>query len=188
MKIEEAEETIRALLPEKRFRHSIGVSETAGRLAEKYGSDVKKARLAGMLHDIAKYFPDDQLAAIIRRRKDVPDDFLEFSDKLWHAPVGAVYAEEKLGITDREILDAITYHTTGRKKMTLLDKIIFLADYIEPGRDFPGVDEVRKAAESDLNEAVYQELQRTMMHLLEKRKSVYPKTFEAYNDLINQIQ
>lgn len=188
MKIEEAEETIRALLPEKRFRHSVGVSETAGKLAEKYGADADKARLAGMLHDIAKYFPDDRLAAVIRRRKDVSDDFLKFSDKLWHAPVGAVYAEEKLGITDREILDAMTYHTTGRKNMTLLDKIIFLADYIEPGRDFPGVEAVRDAAGKDLDEAVYQELQRTMMHLLEKRKSVYPKTFEAYNDLVNQIQ
>jgi putative HD superfamily hydrolase of NAD metabolism len=188
MKIEEAEETIRRLLPEKRFRHSVGVSETAGKLAKKYGADHEKARLAGMLHDIVKYFSDEQLAAVIRRREDVPDDFLEFSDKLWHAPVGAVYAEEKLGISDREILDAMTYHTTGRRNMTLLDKIIFLADYIEPGRDFAGVDEVREEAGKDLNEAVYQELQRTIIHLLENRKSVYPKTFEAYNDLINKIQ
>ncbi|TGA99558.1 HD domain-containing protein [Sporolactobacillus shoreae] len=188
MRIEEAEEAIRSLLPEKRFRHSVGVSKTAVKLAKKYGADVEKAGIAGMLHDIAKYFSDADLEAAIRRRADISNDFLEYSDKLWHAPVGAVYAQEKLGIEDREILDAMTYHTTGRQNMNLLEKIIFLADYIEPGRDFPGVDEVREVAAENLDNAVYLELQKTVIHLLEKRQSVYPKTFEAYNDLVKKIQ
>lgn len=187
MKIEEAERAIKDLLPEKRFRHSVGVSETAVKLAEKYGADVEKARLAGMLHDIAKYFSGEELKAVILRRSDISNDFLNYSDKLWHAPVGAAYVQEHMGIDDREVLDAMTYHTTGRNEMSLLEKIIFLADYIEPGRDFPGVDVVRETAVVSLDGAVLQELQKTIIHLLEKRQSVYPKTFEAYNDFVKKF-
>ncbi|CAM3105411.1 bis(5'-nucleosyl)-tetraphosphatase (symmetrical) YqeK [Sporolactobacillus spathodeae] len=183
MELMEAEQAIKALLPSKRYRHSLGVSQTAGKLAAKYGADRDKAELAGMLHDIAKYFPDDALTAMLQRRPDYGTDFLSYSDKLWHAPAGAIYAEEKCGIDDTEILQAILYHTTGRAGMSLLEKIIFLADYIEPGRDFPGVDEVREAAKHDLDEAVFLELQKTTIYLMEKRQRVYPKTFEAYNDL-----
>lgn len=184
MNIEEAEQAIRDILPEKRYVHSLGVSETAGKLAEKYGADPYKARLAGMLHDIVKYFPDDQLKRIILRRADISNDYLAYSVKLWHAPAGAAYVQENYGIDDREVLNAMAFHTTGRKSMTDLEKIIFLADYIEPGRDFPGVDEVREVAGRSLDEAVFQELQRTIIHLLNKRQRVYPETFEAYNDLV----
>ncbi|MFX3616023.1 MAG: bis(5'-nucleosyl)-tetraphosphatase (symmetrical) YqeK [Sporolactobacillus sp.] len=183
MKIEEARQAIEKILPDGRYRHSLGVSETAGKLAEKYGADKEKAALAGMLHDIAKHFSDDELKVIIERRQDIDNDFLDFSDKLWHAPAGAAYVQETYGIEDPEILQAITYHTTGRTAMSLLEKIIFVADYIEPGRDFPGVNEVRETAKESLEEAAFQELQRTIVYLLEKCQRVYPKTFEAYNDL-----
>ncbi|MCI1882213.1 MAG: bis(5'-nucleosyl)-tetraphosphatase (symmetrical) YqeK [Sporolactobacillus sp.] len=182
MKIDEARAAIRKLLPDKRFRHSLGVSETAGELAERFGADPEKAKLAGMLHDIAKYFSDRQLAEMIRKRTDYPDDCLNYSDKLWHSPAGAIYVEETFGIVDPDILHAIRYHTTGRPQMSLLEKIIFLADYIEPGRDIPAIDEVRRAAETDLNEACFLELQRTIIYLLQNRQRVYPLTFEAYND------
>lgn len=188
MKIEEAEKAIKAILPEKRYRHSVGVSETAGMLAEQYGGDKDRAKLAGMLHDIVKYFSDDELKTMILRKPGTWGDCLDYSDKLWHAPAGAIYIEETFGITDSDILNAVIYHTTGRKQMTLLEKIIFLADYIEPGRNFPGVDEVREAAKQDLNQAVFLELQKTITHLLSKSQSVYPKTFEAYNDLVQQLK
>lgn len=184
MKIEEAQRAIRGILPEKRYVHSLGVSETAGKLADKYGADRGRAELAGMLHDIVKYFSSEQLRAIILRRPDISDDFLQYSDKLWHAPAGAAYVQETYGIGDRELLSAMAHHTTGKKGMTDLEKIIFLADYIEPGRDFPGVDEVREAAGQSLDEAVFQELRQTITHLLNKRQRVYPETFEAYNDLV----
>ncbi|WP_028982555.1 bis(5'-nucleosyl)-tetraphosphatase (symmetrical) YqeK [Sporolactobacillus terrae] len=184
MQIDEAEQAIKEILPEKRFVHSVGVSETAGKLANRYGGDVYKARLAGMLHDIVKYFSDDELKAMILRKSGTWSDCLKYSDKLWHAPAGAVYVQDKFGIDDPDILNAIIYHTTGRKEMTLLEKIIFLADYIEPNRSFPGVDTVREAAERDLNEAVRLELQKTIAYLVAKQQSVYPKTFEAYNDLV----
>ncbi|MCL1630440.1 bis(5'-nucleosyl)-tetraphosphatase (symmetrical) YqeK [Sporolactobacillus sp. CPB3-1] len=186
MKIDEAEQAIKKILPEKRFVHSVSVSETAGRLAKKYGGNEEKARLAGMLHDIAKYFSNDELKAMILSKPGTWHDCLDYSDKLWHAPAGAIYVQEKYGIDDSDLLQAMIYHTTGRKQMTLLDKIIFLADYIEPGRDFPGVEEVRKAAEMDLDTAVLLELQKTIMHLLNQQQRVYPKTFEAYNELVNR--
>jgi predicted HD superfamily hydrolase involved in NAD metabolism len=186
MKIDEAQQAIKAILPEKRYVHSVGVSETAGKLAEKYGADERKARLAGMLHDIVKYFSDDELKAMILSKPGTWSDCLEYSDKLWHAPAGAIYVEETYGIVDLDVLNPMIYHTTGRKQMTLLEKIIFLADYIEPGRDFPGVDEVREAAEQDLDTAVLLELQKTITHLLSKQQSVYPKTFEAYNGLVRE--
>lgn len=183
MRIEEAEKAIKEILPEKRYKHSVGVSKTAEKLAKQYGANCDKAKLAGMLHDIVKCFSDEQLKAIILRSTDVSHDYLDYSDKLWHAPAGAVYVKETYGIDDQEILDAMTYHTTGKKNMTLLEKIVFLADYIEPGRDFPGVDEVRQAAAENLDTAVYLELQKTVIHLLEKEQRVYPQTLEAYNDL-----
>lgn len=186
MKIDEAQQAIKDILPEKRYIHSVGVSETAGKLAEKYGANEKKARLAGMLHDIVKYFSDDELKAMILRKPGTWSDCLEYSDKLWHAPAGAIYVEKMYGIADLDILNPMIYHTTGRKQMTLPEKIIFLADYIEPSRDFPGVDEVREAAEQNLDTAVLLELQKTITHLLSKQQSVYPKTFEAYNDLVRE--
>lgn len=184
MKIEEARQAIKELLPEKRYTHSLGVSSTAGRLAEKYGADREKAELAGMLHDIVKYFPDEKLRIMIERRPDISNDYLQYSHKLWHAPAGAVYVEETFGITDREILNAIINHTTGRKGMSALEKIIFLADYIEPDREFPGVDEVRAASVDSLDGAVIEELRRMIVHLLDQRQRVYPDTFNAYNDLV----
>ncbi|MFT8310011.1 MAG: bis(5'-nucleosyl)-tetraphosphatase (symmetrical) YqeK [Sporolactobacillus sp.] len=186
MRIDEAKKTIKEILPEKRYIHSVGVSQTAGELAKKYGGDEEKARLAGMLHDIVKYFSDDELKSMILRKPGTWSDCLKYSDKLWHAPAGAIYVQEQYGVNDSDLLNAMIYHTTGRKQMTLLEKIIFLADYIEPNRDFPGVDEVREAAKQDLDHAVLLELQKTITHLLSKQQSVYPKTFEAYNDLVQE--
>jgi predicted HD superfamily hydrolase involved in NAD metabolism len=184
MKIEEAQSTIREMLPDKRYRHSLGVSETAGKLAARFGADVDKARLAGMLHDIVKYFPDKKLKQLIEQHPNISNEYLSYSNNLWHAPAGAAYVEQTLGVKDRDILNAIIYHTTGKKDMTRLEKIIFLADYIEPGRDFPGVEDVRKAAENSLDEAVFEELLRTITHLLDQHQRVYPDTFFAYNDLV----
>src|SRR5699024_7885437 len=108
---------------------------------------------------------------------DLPDDLLTFHHELWHGPVGALLMEQEQGITDRRVLNAIRYHTTGRAGMTTCDMIIFLADYIEPARDFPGVDNVRKAAQRDLCEATWLALRNTIRHLIDKQAMVYPDTF-----------
>ena len=140
-------------MSERRFRHVLGVEETAVALAAKYGADEAKASIAALTHDYAKERPNDEFELIIRR-----DGFdlalLNYGNEIWHGLVGADIVQRELAIDDEEILQAIRVHTTGAAKMSLLDKIIYVADYIEPGRDFPGVKEAREIALVDLDAAV----------------------------------
>lgn len=167
-------------MSEKRFAHVLGVEKTAITLAEKYGASLEKASIAALTHDYAKERPDDEFKMVIQR--DGYDmNLLRYGMLIWHGLIGADFVQRELEINDEEILQAIRLHTTGAAHMTLLDKIIYVADYIEPGRDFPGVEEARSLAMSDLNEAVAFETKRTLMYLLETEKLVYPKTIETYN-------
>jgi predicted HD superfamily hydrolase involved in NAD metabolism len=106
--------------------------------------------------------------------------------ELWHAPVGAYLVEKEVGIVDAEIIDAIRFHTSGRPKMTMLEKVIYVADYIEPGRHFPGVEEVRELAKTSLNEALIKAIHNTIVFLMKKKQPIYPNTFLTYNDLVNK--
>lgn len=180
---EQALAIVKPQLTEHRYVHTIGVMETAIRLAEKYGADRKKAEMAAIFHDYAKFRPKEEMRQIIVDQK-MPAILLEFNSELWHAPVGAFLAEKEAGIKDGEILDAIRFHTSGRVGMTLLDKIIYLADYIEPGRHFPGVDEVRDLAEKDLDIALTQSMKNTILFLMKKNQQVFPDTFNAYNSIV----
>ena len=185
MKREEALERVKKQLTDHRYQHTIGVMETAVALAQKYGVDEKKAELAAIFHDYAKFRDREEMRSIIIEQ-NMDKELLEYNSELWHAPVGAYLVEKEAGITDTEILDAIRYHTSGRLKMTPLEKVIYLADYIEPGRKFPGVDIVRKMAEKDLNQALIQAIQNSIIFLMKKNKRIFPLTFYAYNDLITQ--
>lgn len=175
---------VREQLTERRYTHTIGVTDTAVYLAKVYQADVKKAELAAIFHDYAKFRSKQEMQEIIKKDPDMPDDLLLYNGELWHAPVGAFLVEKETGMKDPEILNAIKYHTTGRPDMALLEKIIFLADYIEPGRQFPGVDEVRQTAESNLDEAVTQSLINTIQFLMNRKLSVYPETIAAYNAMV----
>lgn len=179
----EALSIVKKQLTERRYVHTIGVMETAIKLARKYGADEKKAELAAIFHDYAKYRSKEEMEKCIVE-ENMPADLLTANIELWHAPVGAFLVEKEAGIKDNEILDAIRYHTTGRAGMTRLEKIIFLADYIEPGRKFPSVDEVRQLAEEDLDLALIKALQNTISFLLGKNQPIYPDTFHTYNDLL----
>ncbi|GGE43364.1 hypothetical protein GCM10011391_22730 [Pullulanibacillus camelliae] len=181
---DDAIKKVRELLPDARYEHTLRVAETAVTLAKQYGADQEKAELAGILHDIAKYFPEDELYRTISSHPEIPNVFLNYHSSIWHAPVGAVYVQEQLGLLDLDIYNAITYHTTGRAGMSLLEKIIFLADYIEPGRDHPGVEPVRKLANKSLDQAVSLALVNTINYLIERYSPVFPDTIAAYNDLI----
>lgn len=184
MKREDALSIVKEHLTESRYKHTIGVMKTSISLAKKYNANVEKAELAAIFHDYAKYRPKEEMKEIISDQK-MPSDLLDFHFELWHAPVGAYLVQEEVGIEDKEILSAIYYHTTGRAGMTLIEKIVFLADYIEPGRRFPGVDEVRECVEKkNLDEAVLMALKNTIAFLMTKRASIYPDTFRAYNDLV----
>lgn len=185
MKREEALEIVQKQLTAHRYQHTLGVMETAVSLAEKYGDDKKKAELAAIFHDYAKFRDKEEMKSIIVAQKMNPE-LLEYNSELWHAPVGAYLAEKEAGISDPEILDAICYHTSGRPNMSKLEKIIYLADYIEPGRHFPGVEEVREMAKHDLNQALIQAVKNTIVFLLKKNQRIFPLTFLTYNDLLKK--
>ena len=183
----EALQLVKAQITEKRYVHTLGVAETAVLLAERFGADVKKAELAAIFHDYAKFRPKKEMKQIIIEQ-NMSKDLLDFHSELWHAPVGAYLVEQEAGITDREILDAIKYHTTGRIGMTLLEKIVYLADYIEPGRSFPGVDEVREIAKKSLELAMIGAVRNSIVFLINKKQAIYPDTFHTYNDLILNLK
>lgn len=182
----EALQIVKKHLPEHRYIHTIGVTDTAITLAKQYGADEKKAEIAGVFHDYAKYRPKQEMIDIIHA-ENLPKDLLLYSSELWHAPVGAILVKKEIGITDEEILDAIRSHTTGRAGMTTLEKVVLLADYIEPNRSFPGVDEVRELAKQDLDKATIVSIQNTIQFLLNKNELIYPKTIETYNDLQRKL-
>ncbi|XIL38837.1 bis(5'-nucleosyl)-tetraphosphatase (symmetrical) YqeK [Enterococcus faecium] len=171
---------IQMRMSEQRFKHVLGVEETAVALAKKYGASPEKASIAALTHDYAKERPDEEFKMVIVRDGFDPE-LLNYNNAIWHGLVGASFVERELGITDAEILHAIRVHTTGAAKMSLLDKIIYVADHIEPGRDFPGVQDARAIAWADLDEAVAFETKHTLAHLLAQEQQIYPKTIETYN-------
>jgi len=183
MERETALKIVKAQLTEHRYTHTIGVMETAIKLAEKYGADPKKAELAAIFHDYAKFRPKEEMKHIIIEQ-GMPSELLNFNSELWHAPVGAFLVQKECGIADQEIIDAIKYHTSGKVGMTKLEKVIYLADYIEPGRHFPGVEEVREIAKVNMNKALIKSIQNTILFLMKKDQPVYPDTFFTYNDLV----
>ncbi|MEK4147246.1 bis(5'-nucleosyl)-tetraphosphatase (symmetrical) YqeK [Robertmurraya sp. FSL W8-0741] len=179
----EALAIVREHLTEHRYQHTIGVMETAILLARQYGADEKKAEVAAIFHDYAKFRPKEEMKQIILAEKMAPE-LLQYNSELWHAPVGAFLVEKEVGIADMEILNAIKYHTSGRVGMSILEKIIYLADYIEPGRQFPEVEEVRELANKDLQLALIKAVQNTISFLMNKNQPIFPDTFHTYNDLI----
>lgn len=185
MNREEALHIVKQQMHEKRYIHTIGVMETAIELAKLYGVDEKKAEVAAIFHDYAKCRAISEMEEIIKS-EGLPKDLLCYNKELWHAPVGAYLVEKEVGITDPEILQAITYHTSGHEKMTMLDKVIYVADYIEPGRKFPGVEEARKLAYMDIDQALLFALKRTIQFLMEKDQTIYPLTFQTYNAVIKE--
>ncbi|PEQ96696.1 phosphohydrolase [Bacillus sp. AFS006103] len=187
MEREKALKLVKVQLTDHRYKHTLGVMETAIALAKQYGGDEQKAELAAIFHDYAKFRSKDEMKEIIIEQ-GFPQNLLEYNSELWHAPAGAYLAEKEAGIIDPEVLEAIRFHTSGRPGMTLLDKIIYLADYIEPGRHFPGVEEVRNVAKENLDKALIMAVKNTIIFLLKKNQTVYPETFYTYNDLIRKLE
>jgi len=187
MNREKALRLVREQLTERRYIHTIGVMEAAIELAERYGVDKEKAELAAIFHDYAKFRDKEEMRRIIIDQK-MPQDLLQFHDELWHAPVGAYLVEKEAGISDGEVLEAIRCHTSGKINMSTLDKVLYVADYIEPGRDFPGVEQVRDSAKSSLDIAVIQAMKNTITYLLKRNQPIYPDTFHAYNDMTMKVK
>lgn len=186
MNLDLLKEATRSQMPDKRWKHTLGVVQTAIELAERFGGDVRKAELAALLHDYSKSWQTSRMEQIIREHR-LPEELLDYDKELWHAHVGAWAVQTEHGIDDEEVLDAIRYHTSGRETMTQLDKIVCLADYMEPGRDFPGVERIRALATVSLEEALIAGFDSTIALLLERGRRIFPLTVAARNGLIQQL-
>lgn len=147
----------------------------------------KKAELAGWLHDCAKEMKLEEMQDIIDEQNLQVDEYMRSSRALLHGPAGSIMAKTIYGIKDRDIQNSIFFHTTGRPQMELLDKIIFLADYIEPSRDFPGINIIRRNAQKNLDTAVLSAYDATIRHLLDQKEYIYELTFLGRNDLIKHM-
>lgn len=169
-------------LEPKRYEHTLGVAYTAASLAMVHEVDVEKALIAGMLHDCAKCMPfHKQLSLCEKNHISLSEVECTDNSPLLHAKAGSALARTEYDITDEDILNAISYHTTGRPAMSSLEKIIYIADYIEPGRKMlPNLSLVRKKAYQDLDDTMCQILNDTLAHLEEKGGNIDPMTRETY--------
>ena len=177
-------EILKKRLNEKRYYHSLCVADEAKRLAEKYGGDTEKAYLAGLLHDITKNAPKAEHLKIFSDFGIIPNEIERGAEKLWHAMSGAAYAEHILGIKDPEIIDAIRYHTTAKAGMSLLAKILYLADFTSADRDYDDVEVIRKYVNESLQKAFVYALQYSIKDLVEQARAVHLDTVAAYNQAV----
>ena len=166
MKNQELERLIEERLSESRFRHSLGVRDEAVKLAKIYGCDVEKAETAALLHDFCRNMSREESDAYVKRY-GLDDKFLG-NVSLAHSKVAARLLREEYGIQDEEVLRAVENHTTGRPGMSLLEKIIYVADAIEPGRSYPGLDELREMAYNNIDAACLSALDRSIQYVLSK--------------------
>lgn len=178
---------IKQRMPEKRYIHTIGVMETAIDLAEKYGENVQSAETAAILHDIAKYADLDWMKKIAKENER-DDRLVDWGSEILHGPVGSWIAQYEFNIENEDILNSIRYHTTGRAKMSKLEKIIFVADMIEPNRQFDGVKKLRKKANKNLDQAMSACIRHSIKFLVKTKQPIYPVSIECYNDFVGKEQ
>lgn len=167
-------------LNDKRYEHCLRVEATAIDLAKHYDADWQKAGIAGLLHDLMKQEDDEEMRdVIISENLDL--DMLTFGNSIWHGPIAATYVQKYLGIDDDEILRAIKFHTTGSNDMSLIEKIVYVADYIEPARDFEEAKTTRELAYEDIDKAVGYQTRQELLYLVDNGVEIYPNTIFTYN-------
>lgn len=171
-------------MPPGRYRHCLSVAGVARRLAEQYGVDTRQAELAGLVHDYARDRPAEELRRLAETHNLVTHPVELCAPVLLHAPVGAWLVERELGIDDPAVLQAIRRHTVGAPGMSDLDKILFLADAIEPGRNYPGVEDVRRALAEGLERALLRAFDSSLGYVLQQGGLLHPQTVEARNYLL----
>lgn len=176
-------------LNKKRYVHSVGVEYTAATLAFVYGADIQKARIAGLLHDCAKCIPTEEKLKKAKKLGMPISKCEKANPDLLHGKLGAYYAKEDYGVKDEDILAAITNHTTGRPGMSLLEKIIFVSDYIEPNRKMiRDLTEIRREAYEDIDECIVHILENTLEYLIYKDTIIDDTTRETYNYYVSELK
>lgn len=182
-RVPEILELLQTKLKPNRYQHSLNVAEAARTLAELNGEDPDLAYVCGLLHDIEKNAPpEEQKKYMMQLGCTYPEAVLN-NPKLWHAPAGAAYCRDELGILDEPVLSAIKYHTIGKANMSVLDKIIYTADLISKERNYPDVETVREAAYRNLDEGAFLGAQFTLQTLLQHKEPLNHDTLAMYNEL-----
>lgn len=180
--IEKISKKLSKVLKKDRYEHTIGVMYTSASLAMCHGADMRKAMLAGLLHDCGKFAPPKEQIRLCRKYGLTLSESELAMPALIHSKLGSYLAEAEYGIKDSEILNAISFHTTGRPNMSLLEKIVYLADYIEPNRkEIPGLSEVRHFAFTDIDQAVFLSAKATTGYLERGGKAIDPMTINTYH-------
>ncbi|QGU00027.1 Hydrolase (HAD superfamily), YqeK [Candidatus Syntrophocurvum alkaliphilum] len=175
---------IKFKLSYRRFNHSVEVAKVAEEMAYKFGIDTKKAYITGLLHDYAKGIPSDELLKIAELNDIIEDEVERLVPDLLHAPVGSFLIKEELNIKDKELLRAVELHTLGSEEMSDLEKIIFLADMIEPGRDYPGLERLKCLAMRNLDEAMLYGLNSTILYCIDQKRIIHPRSIKARNHFL----
>lgn len=180
-KIIKIQKKLMAELDKERYEHTLGVMYTSASMAMRYGENMDRALLAGLLHDCAKCLPSDTKIKLCKKYHLGVSEIEKENPSLLHAKLGAFLAAKKYHVKDKRILNAITIHTTGCPRMSLLDKIIYIADYIEPGRkELPNMDQVRRLAFVDIDACLYQILEDSLEYLNSRKIAVDPMTERTY--------
>lgn len=182
--VDEMKEFLRERLSKKRYTHSLNVADECRSLAKVYGEDCDKCYFAGLLHDVCKEIPaENQREMVIKSRLAVSQSELT-SKPLWHAVAGAWFAENELGVKDRDILNAIRFHTIARAGMSRTEEIVYLGDLVSADRTFKDVKKMRKLAYTDINRAMLEALKFSILSVLEKGGYIPNYTIEAYNQYV----
>lgn len=185
MDYKQMREQLKSRLKPSRFLHSEGVAETAAFLGERFQLDIEQCRVAGLLHDCARQYSDKQLQAEADRRGISYGEVDKAMPLLLHAYIGASLVKEDYGVTDQAICQAIFRHTVGGAGMTELDKVIYFADMIEPNRDYPQVEELRRLSRlASLDEMFFAGLVQSLNFVIKKGSLVHPDTVTAYNEIL----
>lgn len=179
---------IKSRLETDRFNHSLNVAESARELAILYGADAEKAYTAGLLHDVMKNASEEEQLGVLSEAGIELMPVERANKKLWHAVAGAAYVKFVMGIDDREIIRAVRYHTTGRAGMSLLEKIVYLADYISAERNYNGVEDMRRLSKKDMDGAIEYALVFGIPDLVSKGRVIHPDSIDLYNEIIIKKQ
>lgn len=181
MTLDEMKQKLKKSLTPKRYNHSIGVMETSVIMARYFGADEEKAMIAGLLHDCAKDFSKEEMFALCDKYQVELDDVSKHETSLIHGFLGAYVAREEYGVTDSEIFEAIYYHTVSKYDMSLLTKIIYIADLVEPSRNFDTVNKLREILKEDIDKALIFQIDNTLKSVIDRGGLIHSNTITTRN-------